>query len=173
MATYLPLHLDDLRYIRGFASIKTERYGARFVQLISEYCQAKKLSSRMHEKEQFSEVAAKEKRNNIGISKPSATKEFSAELWKQGKTIEEIALERGLARGTIEGHLAHAVEAGLIELDARLLLEERRQKIEEAIDPGWEEITVTSIRERLGDSYGYGEIKLALAFRSRKQQQPS
>ncbi len=173
LATYLPMQLVDLQLIRGFGSIKTERFGARYIQLISEYCQAKNLSTLIHEKKQILEAAAKEKINSPRKSTPGATTQFSAELWKQGKSIEEIALERGFARSTIEGHLAQALETGMIDWDERLLPEERRQKIEESIDPTWEEITLTSIRERLGEEFGYGEIKLVLAFRKRMQQQVS
>lgn len=34
---------------------------------------------------------------------------LSFELLKSGKTIDEIAAERGFVRATIEGHLAHFV----------------------------------------------------------------
>ena len=42
------------------------------------------------------------------------TKELSFALYKEGKTIFEIAEARGFAITTIEGHLAHYVSLGMI-----------------------------------------------------------
>ena len=115
------------------------------------------------------EAKAKKSGPSGNSPKPGATKELSAGLWREGKTIDEIAAERGLARSTIEGHLAHALMAGLIDWDDSLIPQERRLKIELAIDPGWEEITAGLIKERLPADFGYGEIHLALARRKLNQ----
>ena len=49
----------------------------------------------------------------VKAAKPD-TKELSFALYKEGKTIFEIAEARGFAITTIEGHLAHYVSLGMI-----------------------------------------------------------
>lgn len=66
--------------------------------------------------------------------KPKGYSQFqSLEMYRQGKTVEEIAAERGLAKSTIAGHLAEAVKNGDIEMDA-LVSPEHRSHIEEAFE---------------------------------------
>ncbi len=164
LATYLPTDVESLMHIKGFGNQKIEKYGNAYIHLIADYCKKHHLSSRINEKITLIKKEAKEKYNGA-VSKPSATKEFSAQLWQQGKSIDEIAAERGLARATIEGHLAHALEAGLIQWDKSLLPDEKMKVILSAIDPLWEDVHAGLIREKLGAAFGYGEIHLALAFR--------
>jgi ATP-dependent DNA helicase RecQ len=83
-------------------------------------------------------------------------------LFRQGQDIATIAENRSLARSTVEGHLAEAIEAGeMVELD-RLVSAERRQAIEAAIaEVGPERLG--PIMDRLGDGYTYGELRLVRA----------
>jgi len=50
MATYLPLTLEDMRKISGFGDIKLAKYGQVFLEVIVEYCNKHKLSSKINEK---------------------------------------------------------------------------------------------------------------------------
>ena len=78
----------------------------------------------------------------------------------QGKGIKEIAAERGLVATTIEGHLAHYVGRGLLNV-AEIVAEEKIAIIKQAVDrKGKESLKV--IKEHLGDEFSYGEIRLVL-----------
>ena len=102
---------------------------------------------------------------HIQVSKPTKkdktpTAQISYNLYRQGKTIDQIANDRGLVKGTIQGHLCQFVENG--ELDVSELLS--TMKLNSIIDAYHRGKTSSGeLKDSLGDGYGYTEIKLALA----------
>ncbi len=90
------------------------------------------------------------------------TKKISYDLYKSGKTIEEIATERGMVVMTIESHLAHYAGLGL--LDVKLFVEEEKMKniitVAKTLDTG----LFGPIKQSLGDEYSYSEIRFAMAW---------
>lgn len=94
--------------------------------------------------------------------KPTA--EISLELWKEGKSIAEIAATRGFVISTIEGHLAQYVESGELEAE-KLLPAGKLEKIVEAYQQGMEQSS--EIKERLGDGFSYSEIRIGIAHAKR------
>lgn len=94
------------------------------------------------------------------------------ELWNKGMSLEKIAEARGLAVGTIIGHLCFLAEKGLgVEID-KLVKPERQKKIMAAVKKvGGNKLT--PIREALGQEFSWDEIKLTLAkMKSGKQPSP-
>jgi uncharacterized protein YpbB len=89
------------------------------------------------------------------------TKLVSFELYEQGKTIEEIAKERGFSVGTIEGHLAYYVAVGQLDV-AKLVKSNKIRNITDAVE-SQKTKSMATIREFLGKDYSFGEIKLVLA----------
>ena len=91
------------------------------------------------------------------------TRTITLQLFRQGKTIEAIAGERGLAISTIEAHLSEFVATGEVAI-RDLVPEEKMQAIMEAIEkataPG-----LSAIRQQLNDSYSFGEIRAVLQYR--------
>lgn len=89
------------------------------------------------------------------------TKELSLELLKEGKTISEIAEERKMVIGTIEGHLAHYVAKQ--EISARDII--GAKKLDRILDAIKElkTLQMNPIREHLGRDYSFGEIKIGVA----------
>ncbi|MEP1460317.1 helix-turn-helix domain-containing protein [Ekhidna sp.] len=89
------------------------------------------------------------------------TAEISFEMYKEGKSIKVIAEERGLVAGTIESHLAHYVEKGLLDVNDFL----KPTKLKAIMKCFAEGMTKSSeIKSALPDSYTWGEIKMGLAF---------
>ena len=89
------------------------------------------------------------------------TKELSLELFQDGKSIAEIAAERKMAVGTIEGHLAHYV--ALQEIDAADILGAKKlEKILQAIKV-LQTMNIAPIRSHLGNKFTFGEIKIGVA----------
>ena len=87
------------------------------------------------------------------------THEVSLSLYQQGKSIDEIAEERGLVSSTIEGHLGKYIATGEIKA-TELVDEEKLNNILSLITP---ETTGTGeIKNKLGDDYSYGEVRIAL-----------
>jgi len=97
------------------------------------------------------------------------TAEISLAMFKEGKTVEEIAETRNLVPGTIEGHLSQYVQKG--ELDPYKLIEkEKLDNILSLISP--ENQGLNDIKANLGDEYTYGEVKIALAhFRAQNPEE--
>jgi len=88
------------------------------------------------------------------------TKTISLNLYKEGKTVEEIAKEREMAVSTIEGHLAHFVETGDIDV-FELLSPEKYETITKTV----KELDTTMygpIKSKLGDNFTYSEIRFAM-----------
>jgi len=112
--------------------------------------------------------AAATKKASVGKSKKTAskapkedTKELSLQLLKQGKTPMEIAAERKMVIGTIEGHLAHYV--AMQEISAKEVIGSRKlDNILEAIK-SLKTTQMNPIRQHLGRDYTFGEIKIGLA----------
>ena len=96
------------------------------------------------------------------------TAEISFALFKQGKSIDEIARERGLVESTILGHLCKFIETG--EIDAAKIIDtDKIKEILKAYVAGHEKSS--ELKAVLSDDYSYGEIKVALAhIRSLKKE---
>lgn len=89
------------------------------------------------------------------------TKLVSFELYEQGKTLEEIAKERGFSVGTIEGHLAYYVSMQQIDV-SKLVKPNKIKNIADAVE-SQKTKSMATIRDFLGKDYSFGEIKLVLA----------
>ncbi|MFN5619706.1 MAG: helix-turn-helix domain-containing protein [Flavobacteriales bacterium] len=91
------------------------------------------------------------------------TVDHTLELFRLGKTIEEIAAERTLANGTIESHLTKAIAAGKLELN-QYIADEDIAVIEAAID----EHGATGLRpvfDALEERFSFGKIRAVAASR--------
>lgn len=102
------------------------------------------------------EKPKKEKKEKID------TKKVSYDLYLQGKTIAEIAKERALNTVTIEGHLAHYVGLGLIDVKT-FLTEDKIQSIIKTAKE-LDTLLLSEIKIHLGEDYSYPDIKFALAY---------
>jgi hypothetical protein len=130
------------------------------------------VSAYLHEKQMsmldaLDEDALKTKR----ARKPKAPKapkepkpktwEISLSLYKQGKTPENIAAERGLTLGTVFGHLSRYLETGEVSLDA-LVLPEHQQLILKAIRKMGVDCGATPIKNACPAEITFDEIRLMM-----------
>lgn len=115
------------------------------------------------EKKEKKERAVRKPRVKKETSKKDKpdTKNASLELFKAGKTIGEIAVLRGVTINTIEIHLAHYVAKGIVK--AELFMTSEKLEGVLAVVKKLNTFSVTPIKNALGDSYTYGEIKMGLA----------
>lgn len=158
MAMYLPQTLAELRKISGFGDAKVQQYGQQFLDVIIAYSKEKDLSSLIHKKSPKKEAKEVKEKKKQKVD----TKAESFRLFREGKTISEIAKERNFSIQTIEGHLAHFVQKGEINIE-ELVSREKLLIIEPAIkelDGG----SIISVKQKLGNEIGFGEIKLAIAW---------
>ena len=82
-------------------------------------------------------------------------------LYREGKSVAEIAQIRNLAVTTIEGHLASFIYSGDIQLDD--LVHPTKSKVILSVinDIG---MTATSIKQKLSGDYTYGEIRAVMNY---------
>lgn len=90
---------------------------------------------------------------------------LSLDMFKQGKSIPDIAADRSMAISTIEGHLAEFVTTGEVDI-LDLVNNSNLEKIQNIIEaePG---ITFKGIKEKMGDDITYGAIKAVINYRER------
>jgi ATP-dependent DNA helicase RecQ len=161
VATYLPQKMDELRLISGFGDVKLAKYGREFLAIINTYSVEKGLTSRITQK-----AAKRERKPKPKTGKISDTFKVTFDLYKQGKTVPEIANERGLSPTTIEGHLSRFVQTG--ELDLHEFVNEAKiPAIKNAVESYGSEM-LSPLKEVLGDAYTYGEIKAVIAWMNKE-----
>ncbi|MCF6240205.1 MAG: helix-turn-helix domain-containing protein [Bacteroidales bacterium] len=122
------------------------------------------------EQNQISEnKEVKKEKKKLKEKKPKIPNhEKSYNLFKQGKSIDEIAGELGFKERTIQGHLAIHVENGDLDI-LELIPEEKFKKIAE-VHKTMENDFLAPIKEVLGDDYSYPEIQFAVAYLKGKRE---
>ncbi len=92
-----------------------------------------------------------------------STYDITLLMWKEGKDIETIAKERELVPGTIEGHLAKAVQSGRIEI-FDFIKEEEVKLISEAIEELPKEFTSKDLFGKLEGKYSYAKLRAVMSY---------
>jgi ATP-dependent DNA helicase RecQ len=156
MATWLPLTDDAMRRIMGVGDVKWQKYGRDFLAEIRKYCSRHALATR-------SGLKASSRARKRRVRKPDgrSTFEITLDLFREGKSIEEIARERDLTTSTVEGHLALFIPLGKLQL-SELVPEHKVGPIREAIVKHGTQ-ALGPIKTELGDAYSYGEIRAVIA----------
>ncbi len=163
MSTFLPSTPAQLVQITGFGKVKVQQFGERFLRVINKYAEERNLVSTIDDKKAKRQRKEKEKKEEKPAEPKADTKKETFILYKEGKTLKEIAEQRKLSPQTIEGHLAHFVQEGMISVD-ELVTREKLVLIEPALED-YDGKTLNSVKTKLGDDVTYGEIKLALAWK--------
>lgn len=90
------------------------------------------------------------------------TKAATYKMFREGKSIKEIAQARSLTVGTIENHLSHFVETG--DLKVGEVVSPQHQKMIRGIVKSFNRAySLSEVREMLPGNYTYAEIKLVIA----------
>jgi len=92
------------------------------------------------------------------------THRISLQLFKKGKTIAEIAGERGLAHSTVEGHLVRFIGTGEIEV-SDIVDPINLQKISALIEKN-PSASASEAKRQLGDDVSYGQIRAVMTSKA-------
>jgi hypothetical protein len=104
--------------------------------------------------------------STINTKKEVGNSKFTTlELHQQGHSIESIAHIRSMAVSTIEGHLIHFISTGEVDI-TKLVSNEKLSLILQLIK-ATNSTTASSLKEQLGESFSYGEIRAAIAYHSK------
>ncbi|AZA51325.1 AAA family ATPase [Chryseobacterium carnipullorum] len=100
-----------------------------------------------------------DKEINLTIAKvPSQVLTF--QLFEQGKTIGEIAMERGLVKETVIGHLAKFAEQGLLDI-SRVITSDKIKAFEDQFYKNPLE-TLTEWKNALPNDFEFNEIRILI-----------
>jgi nucleoside-triphosphatase THEP1 len=105
------------------------------------------------------EIIKKEKQEK---KEKGATQKISFDLFKTGKTVEEIAIERGMAITTIEGHLSSFITTGELSVYEFISDKKLQEILKVIIEIGTDQLS--PVKQLLGEAYSYGEIRMAMAY---------
>ena len=141
MMEHRPSTLEQLSQMPGVGKQKLERYGIQFLAILNEFTET-----------------------NKAILTDNANE--SAELFKSGLSIPQIAQKRGLQESTIYGHLAQQLEQGHLRLvDVIDLTEQEIHRIEETIIslPDHQQNALKPVYDALEGAYNYGILRCVRA----------
>ena len=157
IATYLPRTKKDLMQISGFGKAKAEKYGDEILEAVESFCERHGLNTNMGAMTGNPKKERKPKNAEPKID----TKTASFELYKSGKDIASIAKERNLSTSTINGHLAHFVSTG--EIDINELVDKKKQKIINDAAAKYGIASHKTLIDNLPNDISYGELRMVLA----------
>ncbi len=151
LTKYLPTTFAELKSIKGIGSKKVQQFGSDIIEIISSYCERNNV-----EKPEIEIKIKKTKSDKID------SKKLSFDLYKSEKTIDEIATERNMVKSTIEGHLAHYVGTGELDI-LSFVTKENVDTISECFTK-LKTKSLTEINAALNNSYSYSELRFVLKY---------
>ena len=149
MATSFPQTKTAFLQVSGVGNQKLSQFGERFMSIIRNYMNTNKVKI---------------------ITKPTykgSTINETKKLLFQKISVNEIAKKRGLSPSTIMSHI-EKISTSDLQVDLAYLKppQERFEKIKEAFKKTGG-FTLSPVREILGDSYSYDELRWARIFLNR------
>lgn len=157
LATYLPLHKNDLSKISGFGAFKIERYGQPFLEKVQDYCNHYSLDTRI----ELKQPATRSKKTVAPRERASDTKRISYEMYRSGKSIKEIAAERELAATTVETHLSFYITTGELNVND-FVTADKQERIAVAANK-YGKLSLKLLKDNLPEEISYMEIRMAVA----------
>ena len=151
LATLLPSTKPELIAVKGMGKKKAERYGDELLAIISEFCRKNKIEQIPLDLPR--EIAKKTK---------GESRYISLKMFKEGRTVDEIAAERGMSERTITDHLSYCVRNGELGLDT-LVSTEKETLIRNYFLNAETKLLVPA-KEALGDEISYPELKYVLKY---------
>ncbi len=154
ITTVLPRTEAELVMIKGIGKRKLAQYGEELLAIINSYCDEHNLKTEsyiQHLPERKEQKVKKEKKPRIH------TRVVTLELYKQGKTIDEIARERYMTEYTIEDHLAYFVGTGELAV-AEFVPENLIQTIIAEFEKN-EDLRKGLVKEALGDRVSWRDLR--------------
>ncbi|MEQ8878781.1 MAG: helix-turn-helix domain-containing protein, partial [Cyclobacteriaceae bacterium] len=148
---------DELELIQAMFEYQINQM-VKFSMFISEAAQNKVLTRKQLQSTDLPKTAADNKGKRTARKDKIPSAKISFEMYKDGRSIAEIAESRGLVRGTIESHLAKYVEMGELEI-SRLVEEPKVKKVMEYVEKGM--LRGGDIKHELGEDYSFGEVRLS------------
>ena len=161
MAAIYPQNANEFSDIHGVGRLKLEEYGEKFTSVIRDYVRANNITvyrAANHRR------TSNDLRRDTYRSYLSPTHKNTRQLLDEGLNLEEIASRRGLTRTTIVGHIEHIAASGVfVDVSHMAPSGSRLVEIETAFRENGNTL-LGPVKERLGDSIDYEELRLARVY---------
>jgi ATP-dependent DNA helicase RecQ len=150
---------DDTTFlaIPGVGDRKLADYGPGFISLIASWLGT-------YERREFAPLTtAAAPAPKLPKPVVNSTAQVTLELWRNGKSIDEIAADRGVTASTIEGHLAQAIANGE-SIDPRSFYTAREEAEMSAALEGYTDEALKPVFDHLEGRVSYGKLRIFRAF---------
>ena len=158
MANRYPTSEADFARISGVGRQKLQEFSAVFMAEIIAYLQS---NPRQIFADSFTAPAPAPK-----LRMNDTTRE-TLKLFAAGKSVEQIAGERGFSLSTIYGHLANAIELGE-KIELRNLISEEQERLIQGAFAKAGTGSLSAVKELLGEAIDYGQLKIYRVFLASK-----
>ncbi len=149
MATYYPQTLHNLEKIKGVGDAKLTKYGSSFLEKIIDYCK----ENNIKEKNIVQTI-------KISRSKESSeTYKTTLDLINKGFSLEQVAMQRGFVVSTIVSHIEKLIISGE-QINIDMFVSKEKQEIIMKSIQMFGSQSLSIIKQDLGDTYSYDEIRL-------------
>ncbi|WP_299102836.1 helix-turn-helix domain-containing protein [uncultured Winogradskyella sp.] len=151
MCELLPVNEQELSQIHGMGKTRISKYGKEILKVIISYCDENDIETKNQELV-FKEEKPKKQKGD--------TKKVSLDLFKSGKSIDQIALERELNTNTVFGHLANFITSGEVNI-TDLMSKAHYSELMSSI-PSKTFENLSDLKHQLDDKFSYGELRIVL-----------
>lgn len=151
LSNKLPRTEASVKRVKGIGRKKAQIYGEELLEIITAYCEMENIA--IPEADDSEEKPVKKK-------KPD-TKKITLDLFRQGRSISQIAEERELSLATIESHLAHFVGTG--EIPVNELIPQETVELISSYFTGNDELRMGPVKEALGEKVSWSDIRFVVS----------
>ena len=165
LANALPERTSELDSIHGLGPVKIEKYGQALLDVIHSSRNASNFRFGSIAKETEAPILepVKKKKENKEKEKKEKTWVITYKMYKEGKTVMQIAQERSLTETTILGHLARYVESGDIDVH-KLVSNDVIEKVSAYMSSrNGGAVAIKEVFEYFNETISYGDIRLVLS----------
>ena len=153
LCKHLPHNPSALSAIDGMGRVKMKMFSDELLDIINDYREENNI---LKEDTAKLKLHPEKKKKEPKVN----SKELSFNLFNSGKTVAEIAKERGYAVSTIEGHLVYFVDLGKLTIEK--LVEKDKVKVISEYMLSHEFVSLKETFDGLKQKYSYSELKLVL-----------
>ena len=154
ITNYLPADKPSLMAVQYVGRMSVTKYGEDILEIVNTYLAQNELQGTSVS------VIKKEAKQQKGISE---TYQITFDLYRQGKSPEQIATERGYSLSTIMGHLGYFVKKGELPM-SDFVTPSQQYAIQQAVAKVGTAHGLTAIKNNCAEEVTYDQIKIVLSM---------
>lgn len=156
LVKHQPYTATQLKAVKGFGKTRIAQFGEEILEIIVNYRNENGISTEPEIEEEL-QKPKKEKANS---------KQASYDMFMAGMSFEMIAKERQMAITTIEGHIAHYVRTG--EIDVNRLVNPHKIELISNYFLNADSLMLGPAKEALGNDISYSDLRMVLSYLQHK-----